>query len=133
MINFFKAIPISAILVLLVLLQFPPQVSVAQSTNPVYWRYDAPGRLSKLSVVDIDQDHLGEFLVVAENSQLMLVGADGRPLWDSPFQTDEPIEVVISADLLDRIDTSDEIVVGTQGHLILLDRNGHAIWQRPLR
>ena len=63
----------------------------------------------------------------------MLVGADGRPLWDSPYHSDETIEVVITADLLARISNWDEIVVGTESHIILLDGNGKEIWQRPLR
>ena len=67
----FKLAAIAAFLMSYALVQVQSSEAQAQSTNPVYWRYDAPGQLSNLAIVDINQDHLNEFLIVAEDSQLI--------------------------------------------------------------
>ena len=69
------------LLFLLFFLAKSPNVALSQSSSPAFWRYDAPGRLNQVEVVDIDLDGIGEFIVVAGDTNIALVGSDGLPVW----------------------------------------------------
>jgi outer membrane protein assembly factor BamB len=104
----------------------------AQSESPAYWRYDAPGQLNLIVPTDINLDGVDEFIIGAGDTNVILVGADGRPQWSIPYQTSRPIRQLVSANLNGREDGSDEIVIGTHGQLTVITSEGETIWQRPL-
>ena len=108
------------------------QVVHAQDSSPAYWRYDAPGRLSLIEVTDINRDGVDDFIVVADDVNIVLVGADGRARWPEPFVTDEPIKYVQVMDAAGHDPETDEIVIATDAHLMLISGDGQELWQRPL-
>jgi hypothetical protein len=111
---------------------FNRQVIHAQDSSPAYWRYDAPGRLSLIEVADVNHDGIDDFIVVADDTNIVLVGADGRAQWPEPFVTNEPIQYVQALDAAGPELGTDEIVIATDAHLILISGDGQELWQRPL-
>ncbi|MGD2049628.1 MAG: hypothetical protein PVH03_09035, partial [Chloroflexota bacterium] len=108
------------------------QKAHAQDTSPAYWRYDAPGRLSLIEITDINKNGVDDFIVVADDVNIVLVGADGRARWPEPFVTEEPIKNIQAIDAAGYDPETDEIVIATDAHLTLISANGQELWQRPL-
>ncbi|MCI0393571.1 MAG: PQQ-binding-like beta-propeller repeat protein, partial [Chloroflexi bacterium] len=120
------------LLLFLFLLLARPGPGAAQSPTRAYWRYDAPGRLNHLLVHDVNQDGIDEFIVVAGNTNVTLVGSDGRARWTASVQISEPIRQLAALDIADNLPAHDEIAVGTAGQLMLFSDSGEKLWQRPL-
>lgn len=127
-----KLFHVILLLICLSILAANQKVAYAQDSSPAYWRYDAPGRLSLIEVTDINQDGVDDFIVVADDVNIVLVGANGRARWPEPFVTDEPIKYVQAIDAAGHDPETDEIVIATDAHLILISGDGQELWQRPL-
>jgi hypothetical protein len=114
----------------LVVLLIQPAYVAAQNHNqlPFYWRYDAPGRLDHIVVADVTRNGLDEFLLAAEDVNVVLVGADGHRKWP-PYVTADPIRQLAALDLPESDDSGLGIVVATTRHLILLSSAGQELWQ----
>ncbi|UCG25863.1 MAG: PQQ-binding-like beta-propeller repeat protein [Chloroflexota bacterium] len=106
---------------------------LAQSSDAVYWRYDAPGRLTHIVIEDVDNDGLDEFIVVADGRLIMAVESNGRAAWSVPFEAENDVVhlTTLNSDGLEP--TADEIVLATEARLVLLNSEGQVIWRRPLR
>jgi outer membrane protein assembly factor BamB len=104
----------------------------AQSSDAVYWRYDAPGRLARIVVDDVDHDGIDEFVVVADGRQIMALDSNGREVWPVPFETENDVVNLTALDADNLQPTADEIVLATEARLVLLNSEGQEIWRRPL-
>ena len=104
----------------------------AQSSAPVYWRYDAPGRLNNVSLADVNHDGVDEFIVVADDVNVVLIGSEGRARWPAPYQTEDPIRHVLAITTAGQNAQSDQIALVSDRQLILLDEHGQELWQRPI-
>jgi outer membrane protein assembly factor BamB len=105
--------------------------SFAQSSSSVYWRYDAPDRLSRIHVADIDQDGIDEFVVVAGDGEVILVGADGVARWSVPFETASPIVEITSFNVHGESGPAEEILLLTENALIVLNSEGQELFAIP--
>lgn len=122
------------LIILPLILLFTQPVPVAaqnQSQLPSYWRYDAPGRLDHIIVADVTQNGLDEFLLAAEDVNVVLVGADGQRRWP-PYVTADPIQQLAAIDMLASGSPGLAIVVATSGQLIVLNSAGLELWQVAL-
>jgi hypothetical protein len=104
----------------------------AQNFTSAYWRYDAPGRVNHLVVSDLNRDGIDEFVVVAGESSVVLVGSDGRIQWTSTYEAREPITHLATLNADDPLLPEQEVVVATSGQLALLSARGERLWERPL-
>lgn len=107
----------------------------AQTSSSAYWRYDAPGRLNKVAVVDLNMDGVDEFVVVAGDTSTVVVGSDGRAQWDSPYQARDVVTHITALDMISEpaeMRRHQEIVLATRGQLTLLSADGDLYWERPL-
>jgi hypothetical protein len=127
-----RALLVGAFGWLLLYVLHQPATVQSQEALPVYWRYDAPGSLNQVIVADVDRDGDDEFVVVAGQSSVMLVGSDGRPRWVSPFQVEQTITAVTAINTDGGLDPARELAVGAEQELILLDGRGARLWQRQL-
>lgn len=105
----------------------------AQGSQAVYWRYDAPGRLTQIAIADLDHDGVDEFVIVADDHQVMAVESNGQAAWSSPFEVENEVVLLTALDADGLEPTSDEIALATGARLILLSSDGEEIWRRPLR
>ncbi|MDA0243498.1 MAG: FG-GAP-like repeat-containing protein [Chloroflexi bacterium] len=117
------------LLALLTLLLAVRGTAAQSDPTPTYWRYDARGQLDHVVVADLDGNGIDEFVVVAQEYNLTLIGTDGVPQW-GPFQTQEPIMQVSTAAVDDT--PQREIIIGTRNQLILLRHDGQLLWQKSL-
>lgn len=107
--------------------------TLAQSSDTVYWRYDAPGRLTGIVVDDRDHDGIDEFLVVADGQLLVAVESDGQAIWNVPYNAENEIIYLSSVDVDGDDSTSKDTILATEARLVLLDNEGLEVWRRPLR
>ena len=101
---------------------------------PTYWRHDARGQLDHVTVADLTGNGIAEFIIVAQETNITLLRADGVPLW-GPIQTQEPILQITTAHTHPNPDTphnQQHIIVGTRNQLLLLQADGQLVWQRGL-
>ena len=110
----------------------PVNRSTGQSSTPVYWRYDAPGRLNEVVITDSNNDGVDEFIVISDDVNIVLVGSDGNALWDSPYQATDPIQAVTAIGFAGQQLNHDQIVIGTGRQLILINSSGEELWRRQL-
>lgn len=133
-----KTRPLLIFLALALLLLFRasnPSSVQAQTTSSSYWRYDAPGRLNNLAIADLNLDGIEEFIVVAGETSVIVVGSDGRSQWNAPYQARETVTHITALNVIEDPDDSEqelEIVVSTRGQLTLLSAGGDRLWERPL-
>jgi hypothetical protein len=127
----FLAFALLIILPLLLFTRATPAAAQTHSQLPSYWRYDAPGRLDHIVVADVTQNGLDDFLLAAEDVNVVLVGADGHRKWP-PYVTADPIRQLAAVDLLGAEHPGLEIVIATTRQLILLNSAGQELWQLPL-
>jgi len=126
-----KIVP-TFILITLALL-FSNHSSHAQSSSSVYWRYDAPDRLIRIHVTDLDRDGIDDFVVVAGDSDVVLVGADGNPRWSVPFNTASPIIDITTANVRGEQQSNQEIILITEAGLVILNSAGNQLFTSSLR
>jgi hypothetical protein len=117
-----KRLSIAALFVIAALLSTSHSTS-AQSSQSVYWRYDAPDRLSHIVVADLDRDGIDDIVVVAGNSEVVLVGADGIAKWSVPYRTEAPITDIAISNLEKDFGHGRQILVLTEAGLAALDSN----------
>ncbi|MGB3715100.1 MAG: AAA family ATPase [Candidatus Promineifilaceae bacterium] len=109
------------------------ELSAAQSSSFVYWRYDAPDRLSRINVADIDQDGIDDLVVVAGDGDVILVGADGIARWSVPYKTTAPVVGIATFNLHGEMEPTNEILLLTEAGLIALDSEGNELFATSLR
>lgn len=114
----------------LALLWATPAAGQSVSQFPAYARYDAPGRLDRLVVADMNHNGVAEFLVVAEQTNLILVGADGRPHWI--YESPDTITQLTTANVNGPAQPERDAVLATEKELILLSRQREERWRLPL-
>ena len=98
-----------------------------------YTSYSASGRIDHLTVADINHDGIDEFALVADSLSVSLVSADGSELWDTPFQTPDPVIQLTTFASNGTSNTEQAIALGTTTELILLDYQGNEQWRRIMR
>lgn len=103
-----------------------------QSSVPVYWRYDAPGRLNQILVGDVNEDGVDEFVVIAGGINVVVVASDGRARWPAPYQAQTPVLQLISANLDGPAQSPHEFVLTTETEAIALDSEGEELWRVAL-
>jgi hypothetical protein len=109
------------------------ELSLAQSSSSVYWRYDAPDRLSRINVADINQDGIDDLIVVAGDGDVILVGADGIAIWPVPYKTAAPIVGIATFNLHGELEPTNEILLLTEASLIALDSDGNELFATSFR
>ncbi len=110
-----------------------PHALSAQAETPVYWRYDAPGRIDLVEVEDVDRDGIDDIMLVADGINLVLVGPDGIPKWSTPYQAQDLIQFLLLVSIDNNPYGPFGILLGTEKHLILLDNDGNERWKRTLK
>ena len=110
-----------------------PHALSAQAETPVYWRYDAPGRIDLVEVEDVDRDGIDDIMLVADGINLVLVGPDGIPKWSTPYQAQDLIQFLLLVSIDNNPYGPFGILLGTEQHLILLDNDGNERWKRTLK
>ena len=109
------------------------QTSLAQSSSSVYWRYDAPDRLSWIDISDIDLDGIEDFVIVSGDGDVIVVGADGIARWPVPYTAESTIVSVSTVDIESNLEPGREILLLTENGLIVLDKDGNEIINSALR
>ncbi len=105
-----------------------PQTITAQVESPNnYWRHSASFRIEQLLPVDIDNDNVDEFLIVAENGNVELLSSDGISLWS--YRSSESVLTIGTLNIDGTQHPEREIVLGLQNKLILLSTTGQELWQ----
>lgn len=105
---------------------------MGQSSTPVYWRYDAPGQLSRVVLADMNKDGIDDFIVISDDVNVVLVGPDGNALWANPYQVTAPLEAVTAISFAGQEQSDDQIVIGTGQQLVLINSSGEELWRRQL-
>ncbi|MFZ0546325.1 MAG: PQQ-binding-like beta-propeller repeat protein, partial [Candidatus Promineifilaceae bacterium] len=126
---------LGTLLLSLLLFGAPKQTQAQQTASSAYWRYDAPGRFNNLTVADLNMDGIDEFVVVAGDTGVIVVGSDGRAQWNAPFQAREAITHVTALNAItdsNEPTPKQEIAIATKGQLTLLSSEGERLWERPL-
>ena len=128
---FRRSLPAACLLLLLLfLLLWPARPTQAQDEVVPYWQYAASARLSHLLPLDLDNDNSDELLIVDETGRTSLLSASGARQWT--YEAPEAITAVgaIQTERLGK--TSQAIILGASGRLIMLAESGTELWQSEL-
>jgi len=128
----FQRVALFLMFIIIGLLFQPVNHAKGQSSTPVYWRYDAPGRLNEVVITDINNDGVDEFIVISDDVNIVLVGPDGVALWDNPYQVTETLHALTAISFAGQPQNRDQIVIGTGQQLILVNSDGEELWRRQL-
>ncbi len=109
-----------------------PSHSLAQSSTPVYWRYDAPDKLSHIETADVDNDGVEDIVLVAGDSDVILIGADGLARWPAPYRVSTPVLGITTSNLHGKMEPLLEILIMTEAGLTTLDSSGEQLFSVSL-
>lgn len=114
---------------LLVTVSCLPQFTTLAQTVPggSYWRVSASLRIDHLLPVDITGDGIHELIVIAENGEIELLGADGISLWS--YEAGETVLAVGTANVHGPDRPQREIIVAVPNRLLLLSSDGKLLWE----
>lgn len=107
-----------------------PPVVLAQSDSS-YWQFSLTHPISQMEIMDLDHNGIQEILITSEAGELILVGANGLPIWQ--FQSPSPILATGVANVNGIESDKDEIVIAHPDSLRLLSADGEEIWQHSIK
>ena len=120
-------------LLLLGLLFGQAQTSQAQlSNNSTYWQFSGVGELDHVWVADVNQDGIDEFVIVAGQTRLSLLGSNGQPIWEAPIQADQPILHLRSGPLRPGTSVDHSLIIADGADLYALSLDGVEEWRISL-
>ena len=135
----FLLVLIVLVLPLLTLPAGGPSPAAAQTESPpttgepsAYWRYDAPGPLSLVTVADINHDGLDDFVLTTDDSQIVMLDTSGRRQWTFQIPRQAPISALTTVNVDRSLQPELEILLAAGDRLILLDAAGQPIWEKSL-
>jgi outer membrane protein assembly factor BamB len=88
--------------------------------------------LNSVTVIDVNHDGVDEFIVVANDSDVVLVGSDGRAQWQTPFQAGDKVRQLTTVNVDGNEHEAREIAFTTGDQLVLLSDQGSEIWRTHL-
>ncbi|MFK7804313.1 MAG: PQQ-binding-like beta-propeller repeat protein [Anaerolineae bacterium] len=119
-----------AVFLLLFCLAILGSQSVSAQSD-VYWEYETQGRLLHTHTADLDQDGIGEIILMDDSQTLTLLGADGQFRWSRSVPGLQVLDIIdINADPEAEGDAA--IILATPGRLIWLNLNGEILFDYDL-